>query len=40
MGLNGNVYRFATAVPEPSTWASFGLGLALLGWRLRRRHAS
>jgi len=37
MGLNGNVYRFAAAVPEPATWASLGLGLAVLGWRLRRR---
>jgi glucose/arabinose dehydrogenase len=37
MGLNGNVYRFAAAVPEPATWASLGLGLGLLGWRLRRR---
>jgi hypothetical protein len=24
-------------VPEPSTWALFGLGAAVLGWRLRRR---
>jgi glucose/arabinose dehydrogenase len=37
MGLDGNVYRFAAAVPEPATWASLGLGLGLLGWRLRRR---
>ena len=39
MGLDGNVYRFAAAVPEPSTWASLALGLGLLGWRLRRRPA-
>jgi glucose/arabinose dehydrogenase len=40
MGLNGDVYRFAAAVPEPATWASLGLGLALLGWRMRRRHGA
>jgi glucose/arabinose dehydrogenase len=40
MGLNGDVYRFAAAVPEPATWASLGLGLGLLGWRLRGRPAA
>ncbi len=24
-------------VPEPSTWAMFGLGVVLVGWKLRRR---
>ena len=38
MGLDGDVYRFAAAVPEPATWVSLGLGVAVLGWRLRRRH--
>jgi hypothetical protein len=28
---------FVSAVPEPQTWALFVTGLALLGWRLRRR---
>ena len=32
-------YTNVSAVPEPATWASLGLGLALLGWRLRRRPA-
>jgi autotransporter-associated beta strand protein len=27
-----------TPVPEPSTYALLGLGLALVGWQLRRRH--
>lgn len=29
-----------TAVPEPSTWALFGGGLAALGWMARRRRAA
>jgi hypothetical protein len=28
------------ALPEPGTWALMGAGLALLGWRVRRRHAT
>ena len=35
-GFGGIVYML-TAVPEPATWASFGLGLGLLAWRARRR---
>nr|MBA3624255.1 PEP-CTERM sorting domain-containing protein [Methylibium sp.] len=30
---------FATPVPEPSTWALTLLGLAAVGWRMRRRSA-
>ncbi len=37
MGLGGDVYRFAVAVPEPATWASLGLGLGVVAWRMRRR---
>lgn len=29
--------RLAAPVPEPETWAMLGLGLGLLGWRLRKR---
>ncbi len=35
MGLDGNVYRFANAVPEPAAWALMAAGLALLAWRRR-----
>lgn len=34
--IGWNVFQ-ATAVPEPGTWALFGAGLGLLGWRARRR---
>ena len=37
MGLGGDVYRFAVAVPEPASWASLGLGLGVLAWWTRRR---
>ena len=30
----------ATAVPKPGSWAMFGAGLGLLGWRARRRQAA
>lgn len=36
-GTGGIVYKFTTAVPEPGTWASMGLGVLVLGWHLRRR---
>lgn len=35
VGLNGNIYQLAAAVPEPGSWALFGLGLLALA--LRRR---
>lgn len=31
-----NMVLTVSAVPEPSTWAMFGAGIALLGWRRRR----
>lgn len=39
MGLNGNIYLLAAAVPEPSSAALFALGLAAGGWFIRRRRA-
>jgi glucose/arabinose dehydrogenase len=38
-GTGGIVYMLTAGVPEPATWASLGLGLALLAWRARRRDA-
>lgn len=38
MGLDGNVYRFANAVPEPASWALLAGGLLLgAAWRRSRR---
>jgi glucose/arabinose dehydrogenase len=37
MGIDGNVYRFAQAVPEPAEWALFASGLALVALGVRRR---
>jgi hypothetical protein len=37
-GVGGIVYQI-TAVPEPSQWALFGLGLAALAGLARRRRA-
>lgn len=31
-----NMVLTVSAVPEPSTWAMFGAGIALLGWRRRQ----
>ncbi len=37
-GLSDGVWlRFSTPIPEPSTYALMGLGLALFGWTARRR---
>ena len=36
LGLNGNIVRIATAVPEPGTWALWAAALCVMGWRLRR----
>ena len=41
MGLDGNVYQFTAAVPEPATWASLAAGLGMLSvWRRRAFSAS
>jgi glucose/arabinose dehydrogenase len=40
-GTGGIVYKFTAAVPEPATWASFGVGLlALSALAARRRRQS
>jgi glucose/arabinose dehydrogenase len=36
-GTGGIVYMLTSAVPEPATWASMGLGLLVLGAAVRRR---
>jgi hypothetical protein len=33
----GGEIRGTILIPEPSTWALLGLGIAVIGWRLRRR---
>lgn len=33
VGLNGDIYRLAAAVPEPSSGMLLPLGLAMIGWR-------
>ncbi len=35
VGLNGNIFRIASAVPEPGPWALLAAGVAVVGWRLR-----
>lgn len=35
VGFNGDIYRIATAVPEPGTWAMLLGGLLLLGGKVR-----
>ncbi|MBP6851258.1 MAG: PQQ-dependent sugar dehydrogenase [Rhodoferax sp.] len=37
VGLNGNIYRIASAVPEPSSWALLAAGLGLLAGAAKRR---
>lgn len=40
-GNNGAEYQLnGSAVPEPSTYAMIGVGLAMLLWRMRRREVS
>jgi autotransporter-associated beta strand protein len=36
-GTNQEIYLTYTAIPEPSTWALLGVGVAVLLWRKRRR---
>jgi PEP-CTERM motif len=41
LAVNGNVTAVAGGVPEPSTWAMFGIGFAgLAGMGLHRRHTN
>ncbi len=40
MGLNGNIFRIAAAVPEPGTWAMLLSGLLVAGAFARRRVAA
>lgn len=35
--IDDGIYFSAIPVPEPSSWVLMGLGLALIGWRSRRR---
>jgi len=35
-GSGGIVYMITAGVPEPGTWASLGLGLLAVAWRVRR----
>ena len=37
MGLDGNLYRIAAGVPEPSTYALFALGFLIVAGVVRRR---
>jgi hypothetical protein len=39
-GTGGIVYKLTSAVPEPATWASLGLGLMLLAAQARRRRSA
>lgn len=40
VGINGDIYLLAAAVPEPTSALLFGLGLAVGGLVIRRRRAS
>ncbi|MCP5264245.1 MAG: SdiA-regulated domain-containing protein [Rhodoferax sp.] len=37
---NSRLFVLTTPVPEPETWAMMAAGLALLGWRARRRRGA
>lgn len=39
VGIDGNIYQLAAAVPEPASAALMAVGLAAFGWFIRRRRA-